>query len=198
MRSFKTLHINLIMQNLPTMMIKTIFLLAFTIIFSPICFAQQNILVKKWVAGKIESANSNPAAEDLATQIKTLEITKKTGENSYTGNVEYGKQPVIKQPCSLTISGKNISIEANGQKWMGEIVKIENDKMSFTLGSLLYHFKQELVPVRHTGNSPAKFTALQLQGSWQETARLDKKKNSLPIDAKDSIYLRISKDSAMF
>ena len=70
------------MYNLPTMMIKTIFLLAFTIIFSPICFAQQNIMVKKCVAGKIESTNSNPAAEDLATQIKILEITKKTGENS--------------------------------------------------------------------------------------------------------------------
>ena len=180
------------------MMIKTIFLLAFTIIFSPICFAQQNIMVKKWVAGKIESTNSNPAAEDMSKQIKILEITKKTGENSYTGNVEYGKLPVIKQPCSLTIAGKNISIEANGQKWMGEIVKIKNDKMTLTLGSLLYQFKQELVPVRRTGNSQAKFTPLQLQGSWQETSRTDNKKNSLPIDSKDSIYLRISKDSAMY
>ncbi len=180
------------------MIIKNIFLLAFTFIVSSICFAQQNIKVKKWVAGKIESANRNPAAEDLATQIKILEITKKTGENSYTGNVEYGKLPLIKQPCSLIITGKNISIDANGQKWTGDIVKIENDKMIFALGSLVYYFKQELVPVRRTGNSQAKFTPLQLQGSWQENGRMDNKKNSLSIDAKDSIYFRISKDSAMY
>jgi hypothetical protein len=178
------------------MIIKTLFI-AFTIIHSPICFAQQNKMVKKWVASKIEAGNSN-TAEDLARQIKILDVTKKTGENGYTGSVEYGMLPVIKQPCSITITGKNISIEANEQKWTGEIAKIENDKMKCTLGSLTYHFKYDLVPLRRPGSPQAKFNAAQLLGSWQETGRVDNNNNLLPIGAKDSIYLRISKDSAMY
>lgn len=179
------------------MIINKPLLVAAAAIISLSCFAQQNKMVKKWVAAKIESVDRNPAAADLAKQIKILEITKKTGENSYTGTVEYGMLPLVKQSCALIITGNNISIEAR-EKWMGEILKIENDEMKLTLGTLVYHFKKVPVRVRRPGGSQSNFTALQLQGNWKETGRMDNNKNPLPIDTKDSIYLRILKDSAMY
>lgn len=175
-------------------------LLAGAIIISLTGFAQQNSIINKWVAGDIGSLNSNPAAEDMAKQIKILEITKKTDENSYTGTVKYGSTlPRVPHPCSLIITGQNFTIEANGQKWMGKKLKIKNDKMTCTLGSLEYHFKKELAPVRRPQGPQATFTLLQVQGSWQETGRTNSNKNPISIGAKDSFYIRIiSKDSAMY
>lgn len=179
------------------MILKNQFLLAAVFFFSLTGFAQQNSIVKKWVVSKIETPSGDPALEDLARQIKMLEITQKIDDHFYIGAVEYGRRPVITQPCSVIIIGKNINIEANGQKWLGEILDSGNDNMTCSLGSLVYHFKKVSIPGRRPPVA-AKFTDMMLQGSWQETGRTDNNTNPIPIDPKDSIYLRISKDSAMY
>ena len=109
---------------------------------SPITtYAQQTIPVKKWVVAGIESADSNPAKQELDNQIRTLEITRSFRNKSYEGIVKYGISSTITDACAIDITGNNISIKTGRQTWHGEILETSGNTMKFKLGTLVYDFK---------------------------------------------------------
>lgn len=175
---------------------KSLLLLVCAFILSATGYTQ-TIPVKKWVVSGIESVDNNPANEDPDSQIKILEITKSTGNNSYSGTVKYGNSLPVTDPCTIKITGKNISIVTEKQTWTGEVLETSGDKMKFMLGTLVYDFK--LVPVpRRTRSTPPKYTVNQFSGSWVETMRTDNRNNNIGINNDDTIYIRVIKDSVFY
>jgi len=174
-------------------------LLAAVLLFSHSVLAQKDKLEKKWHANAIEAVAGNEEAADRVKQINLLEISQKTTEGNYTGNVEYGQKPkLVSLPCSITTNGKDIRIMAGDQQWSGQIISTGEDKMDLQLGSLIYHFKMVLVPVR-SRTKPPKYPIEQFYGNWQETGRSTALNNStLTIAAKDTIYLRLAKAESMY
>ena len=176
---------------------KSLLFLTCILMLSATTYAQQTIPVKKWVVAGIESADSNPAKQDLDNQIRTLEITKSFRNGSYGGIVKYGISSTNTDACAIDITGNSISIKTGKQTWHGEILETSGNTMKFKLGTLVYDFKLLHVPVR-TNNTPAKYTANQFSGNWIETGRTDNRNNNIAINNDDTIYIRVKNDSVSY
>lgn len=162
-------------------------------------FSQKDNLVKKWHANTIEGINGNGDAADRSKQINILEISRKLNTENYSGSVEFGQKPnLVSLPCSITTNGKDIRLTAGEQQWSGKILSTSEDKMDLQLGSLIYHFKMVLVPVRNR-TKPPKYPIAQFYGNWQESGRVSAlNNNQMTITAKDTNYLRLVKSESMY
>lgn len=161
--------------------------------------AQQNKMIKKWHANTVKAETGTADPADLQKQISILKILKKTGDQAFTGNIEYGMKPAqVSSPCSITTNGKDIHITAGDMNWSGQVLESKDETMVWQLGSLTYLFKMVLVPLR-SRNKPPQYPIESFYGSWQETGRAKARDNGpLNIQAKDTLYIRMSKDGAMY
>ena len=178
---------------------KFLFSLAFYLVLSPTAYTQQNLKTEKWIVTRNYSTDTNSVAKDLMPKIKTLDITKSSNNNKYSGTIEYGNTLIdLIETCNITISGNYISITSDKENWMGEIQEAGEERLVIKLGTDLYYFKLLPRQQQQPPKSKSTYTKTQFKGNWVETERLDYKKNVLNIPPVDSIYLHFTKDSAIF
>ena len=98
-------------------------------------------LIKDWFAYK---RDANPGVVKSETPlIRNLRIQEKVTDNSYKGEIEYARfGKAIVQPCTLTFTGNQVSIVAEGNTWNIEIYKVDGKEMIMgKKGELVYYFK---------------------------------------------------------
>ena len=173
-------------------------LLFIALLSTAVISAQSFLKINKWQAVSVMAANENSVGEDREKQITALEIKKKRN-NTYSGNIEFGIAPnKTAASCVIKINKSNISISSNQHQWNGEILEAGADIMTFKLGSLIYNFRLLAAPAGiSAGSKPGQ--AENFYGSWQEINRKNSRNGSiLQIGTGDTLYMRLSKDSAMY
>lgn len=77
--------------------------------------------------------------------IKKLDIKEKTGDNSYTGQVEYARYgKAIVEACTLTLQGGKCTITATGNTWDTELYKCTAKELIIgKKGELVYYFNND-------------------------------------------------------
>lgn len=74
--------------------------------------------------------------------IKKLNLTEKTGDNTYKGEVQYARYgKAIVEPCTLTVNDGKIVLEAAGNTWNMELYKCDAKELVMgKKGELVYYF----------------------------------------------------------
>ncbi len=77
--------------------------------------------------------------------IRDLLIKEKTGENVYSGEIEFSvKGQAVTQPCTLTFDNYSLVISAIANTWNAEIYKADGKELVFgKKGELVYYFKPQ-------------------------------------------------------
>lgn len=127
------------------------------------------LLIKDWYVSRI--APSSAAQQPDA--ITSLSIKQKTSENSFTGNISFGKWAENKyttEPCTLLFVGNKLSIKAESFTWNGQIYKANGDSISFGREGLFYYFKKQPIvqpALIETGTNIIDLRAASLLNNWQ-------------------------------
>ena len=98
-------------------------------------------LIKDWFNYRTAALPGTVKSETAL--IKNLKILDKPAENSFNGEIKftrYGK--VMMQACTLTFTGKMVTIVTEGYTWNIEVYKADGQEMVLgKKGELVYYFK---------------------------------------------------------
>ena len=98
-------------------------------------------LIKNWFAYR---RAADPGSVKSGTALlRNLRIQEKLSDNRYKGEVEFARDgEAYVQPCTLTFTGKMLSIDTQGSAWNLQVYKADGNEMILgKKGELVYYFK---------------------------------------------------------
>lgn len=127
-----------------------------------------DLLIKNWYVNRIAPA----AASEMPNSITSLNIKEKNSENSFAGNISFGKWSENKfttEPCTLLFDKNQLTIKAASFSWTGQIYKANGDSIKFGQQGLMYYFKKQKVAqpaLIETGNNIIDLRTASVLKNW--------------------------------
>lgn len=96
-------------------------------------------LLGKW---KIYRRDAKPGDKHNRILIRTLNVTKATGDNIATGELTfYSSEKLETLPCTITLNGEKIHIATSKDSWNMNVYKADGNNLVFGDTSLMYYCK---------------------------------------------------------